>query len=470
MLEQSRARDMLLPIAFFAWLVVSCACLAVDPMLALAVASAPFAAYVLVTKSWMRAAIMVGGGMLVLGSTSDVGPVKVIYAGAMLSCVAISGWRLLKNPPDWTRYFAPLVGWGTALLACLILGTIATPGQDALTVIRQAMFYTMIPLAPIVGIDAGRDIRSRTVLRWVGIIGCVAAAGFAADWLNRRGVSSLSFGRFIVSSPMVAALGFTVALVMIVYARGWARLFWLVPIMVIPAALLVTGTRTNLVVFLAILGVLGTTAKRRIPVRKALLVAVIMVGAVVIMLPIVADHVISQPGFLETRIQALSNVVTGDAHDQSYDARNEQYYYAGQWIAESPLFGKGPGFNPAISLDTPLATVVHLGVVGTVILVGFLGSVLIAARRTGRRYGYSAMHTSSTGIAVVAIAILPFGTPAEDKGFAFMLVLLTMGIAAHVQERVAGAIDPVEENERQPLRRNLSAAYARSSLVPRPPD
>lgn len=458
-------------VAPFIWILASSALLAVDPMLALGAGLAPIAIYLLVAKSWTRVAVMVGGGMLVLGSTSDVGPVKVVYAAAMIACVLISGTRLLISPPQWARTFIPLVGWGAALLVCLVLGTLATSGQDALTIVRQAMFYTMIPLAPIVGIDAGRDLSSRVVMRWIGILGCVAAAGFAADWLNRRGVSSLSFGRFVVSSPMIAALGFSLALVMIVYVRGWARVLWLSPILIIPAALLVTGTRTNLVVFLALLGVLGPSAKRRVPIHKGLLVALFMIGAAVIVLPIVADYVISQPGFLEARIQALLNVVNGSANDLSYEARNEQYYYAAQWISESPWFGKGPGFNPPISLDTPLATVVRLGIVGTTVLVGFLGSVLLTVRKAGKQYGYSVMHTAATGIAVVAVVMLPFGSPVEDKGFAFMLVLLTMGVAAHIQESVVSAPDPFEVKRRQPPVVSPSPAYARSRLLtssPRP--
>lgn len=424
------------------WIVASTVVLAMtDPLIGLSVAVSPLAAYLLIAKSWVRVATVVVGGILVFGSTTDVGAAKVIYAVAFLACAAIASMRLFLNPPTWVSTFRPVFGLGVVLLVCIVLTIIANPGQDVTQVVRQGILYIMIPIAPVIGIDAGRDVSSRVVMGWIGVIGCVAAAGFAADWLDRRGVSSLPFGRFVVSSLVLPALAFALALVRASYARGWARILWLMPIVIIPAAMLVTGTRTNLIVFLAILGVLGTTAKRRVPLGKALGLVAFGAAMIVTALPALATVLVSQPGFMEARIQALLLVLSGNsAADMSYTMRNEQYYYAAQWISEAPLFGKGLGFTAPISLDTPLAIVIRVGIIGTAALALFLLSFMIAARRTAKSYGYTFMHTAVTGIAIVVVANLPFGPVVEDRGFSFMLVLLSMGLSAYVQERVDAAV------------------------------
>lgn len=408
----------------------------VSPAVGLGLAFGPFILYFIVTRSWARVTVVVAGGVLVLGSSNDVGAQKVIYAAAFVLCAVISSCRLLVNPPTWFALFRPVITFGLVVLACLTFSAVANPGADVTTTIRQGIFYVMIPFAPIIGLDAGRDSRARSVMRWIALVGCVAAVGFAADWLNRRGVSSLPIGRFIVSSLMLPTLAFALAVVRVVYARGLPRVMWFIPIVAIPAALLVTGTRTNLIVFLALIGVLGTTSKRRVNVFRMLGLATIAAATIAVVFPLLADAVIAQPGFIETRMQALLSVLDGNAvGDQSYAARNEQYYYAAQWIAEAPWLGKGPGFLPPISLDTPLAVVVRVGVVGTIALGVFLGSLVFASRQSARLHGYTFMHTTLTGVAVVCLANLPFGTVVEDKGFAFMLVLLTMGLGAYAQER-----------------------------------
>jgi hypothetical protein len=426
----------------FFWLVVSVGLLVVNPLVSIGAACAPVAAYILATRSWARVAVVVGGGVLVLGSSSDVGPLKILYAGAFILCAAISSVRLLLMPPTWFTPFRSVIVLGFSILACLLMSTIANPDVDLMTTVRQGIFYIMIPFAPIIGIDAGRDASSRNAMRWIGVIGCIAAVGFAADWLNRRGVSSLPIGRFIVSSLMLPALAFALAAVRAVYARGVARILWLMPIILIPAAMLVTGTRSVLIVFLALIGVLGTEARRRVTLPRMAGLVAISVVTVGVILPLVGSLVISQPGFLENRVQALQVVLDGNGGaDGSYAARNEQYYYAAQWISQGPWFGKGPGFSPPISLDTPLAVVVRIGIVGAVALTLFLASVVVASRKSAQLHGYTFMHTTVTGIGIVILASLPFGAIVEDKGFSFMLLLLTMGLAAYIQERVSGVPD-----------------------------
>jgi hypothetical protein len=415
-------------------------------VIGLALVVAPAAIYFLATRSWLRVAVVVGGGLLVLGATTDVGPSKILYFAAFLFCAVISAYRLTADPPTWIGPFRPVFIIGGVLLACLLLAVIANPVDDLTTVLRTSFLYLMIPIAPIIGIDAGRDAHGRTVMRWIAVIGTIAAIGFAADWLDRRGVSSLSFGRFVVSSLILPALAFALCLVRAAYSRGFARALWLAPVAIIPCAMLATGTRTNLVLFVALLGVLGTAAKLRVTPGKALVVVAVGAALITLIFPPLVNAVIAQPGFIEARMRLVLEAFGGGvASDQSFAMRNEQYFYTAQWISESPWFGKGPGFSPPIPLDTPLAIVLRIGLVGTVALVLFLGSLLLASRTSARQYGYTFMHTTVTGVGIVVIAVLPFGPVVEDRGFAFMLVLLTMGLTACIQNSVDASIrDPLE--------------------------
>ncbi len=90
----------------------------------------------------------------------------------------------------------PLIWFGLAVIAIFGISYLASPaGSDLGTFGRQSIFYLLIVLGPVIGLDSGRDLAPRAVYSVLGVIGVIAALGFAADWLNRRGVTALPFGR-----------------------------------------------------------------------------------------------------------------------------------------------------------------------------------------------------------------------------------------------------------------------------------
>jgi hypothetical protein len=443
-LEISRVRQILASpgvwtvVVCFAWIIVSNFAVVQDATIGILVAVSPLAVVILVSLSWVRVAVVVGGGLLVLGGANEVGAVKIAYAVALLLCAAISAFRLIRDPPIWIKPFLPLMHCGAALLGLLLVGAVAIPGQDAVVIVRQSLVYLILILSPVIGLDAGRDAEPLVVLRWIAIIGCVAAAGFAADWLGRRGVSSLGVGKIVVSSLMLPALAFALGLVRMANERGWLRLMWSIPVVFIPAAMLVTGTRTNLVLFVAIIGVLGSRTKFRVPASRAVAMAVFTTVAVAVVVPFAAQYVIATPGFFESRIQALQMAAqNGIVGDESLAQRYAQNLYVTEAISESPWFGIGLGFIAPISLDTPLAVVARIGILGCLGVLAWLGAAVFAVYRTGKIYGTGYIYTAGTGLIVVFAALSPIGIPTEDKGFGFAMILLFAGVAAVAQKQVS---------------------------------
>ncbi len=339
-----------------AWLVVSIFVLSRDPFLGLGVGLAPIIAYLLIRYATARVLAVTVGGMILLGSSTDLGPNKIIYAAIVVLCAVISGYRLAKNPPPYAWAFRPLIWFGLAVIAIFGISYLASPaGSDLATFGRQSIFYLLIVLGPVIGLDSGRDLAPRTVYAIIGAIGVIAALGFAADWLNRRGVTALPFGRFILSS-LVLGLAFGLALVMVFHARSvMARVLWLIPIIAIPIAMLVTGTRTNLIIFIAIAVVLGSAKKARVPLGRMIVLVIVAGVAGLVLFPIAVSVAVADPNFIANRVTALVSALTGNG-DASQSFREDQAETAAEMISYSPFFGFGLGYAVPFTVDSPLLT------------------------------------------------------------------------------------------------------------------
>ena len=407
-----------------------------DTFLGVAIGVSPLVLWALASHAWVRLAIVVLGGIFVLGSSSEVSALKLVYSGLLVLCSLVSGFRLLRNSPIWIRPFRALVGPGLLLSGVLIVSFFASPdGADVTTFARQAIFYLMLLAAPIVGLDSGRDLSPANVYKIVWLVGLIAAVGFATDWLARRNVSSLELGKFVLASSILPGFAFGLALILLTTASGFLRkLPWLTLVILIPIAMLVTGTRSNLIIFVAAFAIIGALRNKRVPLKRLAvsLSSIAVIGAT--LFPIVASAVISQPGFIENRIQALLSVASGDsANDQSLSGRQLQYELALQIIGRQPLFGQGLGYEIPFTLDTPLLTVVRLGIVGSLVLIAYIVVIALAFRKARLLNGPSVTYTAWWGFVAIAVATIPFGTPFEDRGFGFTILLIFVGVGSELQ-------------------------------------
>ncbi|MDJ0350803.1 hypothetical protein [Cryobacterium sp. PH29-G1] len=410
----------------------------IDPVVGIGVTLSPLLLYAILTRSWARAVAVIGGGMVVLGG-SEIGSSKVIYAVIVLLSTLVSAYRIMTAPPAWAPFFRPLLGLGAAFMLVLVIGALlgVQDGTPFEAVVRQSIFYLLIIAAPLIGIDAGSALKPQTIYAVVWSVGLIAAVGFATDWLTRRGVSSIDVGQFVLSSLVLPAFAFSLALVQATLSAGaWRRVLWVVPLVVIPVALLVTGTRTNLIVFAAVLGVIGTTSKYRVPLRRMFMLVSVCLLAGLSLFPLVVSAVVSRPEFIQQRISYLLQLFSGNlAGDQSYALREQQNTTALRLIEQRPLFGHGVGYGIGQTLDTPLATVVKLGIVGTISLLVFLVVAVVLIEKLGQLHGYSAAQTAVRGLIVVLFLSIPFGTPLEDHGFGFTLLLMFTAVASEMTKR-----------------------------------
>lgn len=403
----------------------------VRPLLGLIVCAGLALILAVLASPLARLGTFVLGGLLVLGSSSDLTMSKVAYAGLLVLVCGISLTNLLRQPPAWFTQARWWLWLGVALVGAMVVSTIAAPVSDPAAVVRQGLFYLLIPIAPLVGVETGRHLSGLATTRFAALCGTLSAIGFGVDWLTRRGVASFDLPYLVLGSTVLAGLGFAVALVMATYTAGSRRVGWGLIAFIIPTAMLVTGTRSNLVLFVVILGLLGPVAKMRLSPARAVGITISVVAALGVLLPLAARYVLSDPTFLERRVFAALQVLSGDAAaDQSFMYRSMQYAYALQQMDARPWLGSGLGWSPPFAMDTPLLTVVKVGVVGTALVVAYLIASMRVISRLGAMHGHSPMHSAARGVAFMVVALVPFGSPLEDRGLSFALALVFAGVAA----------------------------------------
>ncbi|MBA8848155.1 hypothetical protein FHX53_001754 [Yonghaparkia alkaliphila] len=314
---------------------------------------------------------------------------------------------------------------------------------DFTTFARQSIFYLMLVVGPIIALDTGRDITPRLAYALVGVIGTVAAVGFAIDWLSRRGVTALSADRIVVSSLLLPALAFALAVILVSHSTAWSRVAWLTPTVIIPLSMLITGTRTNLVIFGALLAVVGRKSSSRVGTGRLAVTVLVAGGLFLAAFPAIASVALNSPEFIEGRLRSAISVLAGQGQaDQSFVMRAEQYSQGVALFSLSPVLGLGLGYFVPIILDSPLMTLVRLGWLGTLVLLAYFVALCRAVWISARSVTPSPAHTAWWGLVVVGLLSLPFGTPFEDRGLGFAVILALTGVASCLNAAQASAKAP----------------------------
>lgn len=414
------------------------------PVLGLALVLAPLLLSRIVASAPSRLFVVVAGGLLVFQSSDSVGPAKFAYLAAAAVCVAVSGYRLATGSSSAVVSFRPMLAGSAVLVGYLVLNAVVARlhGVAATDWARDAAPYFLLATLPIVGLDAGTDISSRVLERTIGVLGVVAAAGFAVDWLNRRGVSSLGVGRLVLATTTLAALGFSFAMVRA--AGGPQRIRWAAAAVAVLALMLVTGTRTNLVLLAAVIGVVGSRAKSRVSLLRGLTVVAALALAAAAAIPALASRLSDDPQFISRRLEDLRVALSGGS-DQSLAARTFDYRLARAQFDGHAWFGFGAGHlydqpkgPPTVSLDTPWAVLAKFGIVGTALLLWYLLGTVRSMVRARRITGPLSLYVVGRGWLFVLVALAVVIPWTEDKGSALALTLLVAAVAARLREFVAG--------------------------------
>lgn len=447
----ARRRRWLSALLFFCLTAVAGGLVAVKPVILLLLGLGAMVA-VLIARPAGRLVLVIGGGMLVLQSSAGLNGPKVGYFIVLIACIAFAAARapaVLRC--EWGESFRPVVvasAW-LGLYLC-ISSVVAVVHGTALTLwLRDVIGYALVAAVPVLALDFGSHMRPASTVRWTAAFGVIAPIGYASYWLERRGATSLPIGQFMLASFALCIVPFAYALVRSL--NGKRRGKWALLAAFIPIAMIIAGSRSAIVLLVGLFGIAGSRYKGRVSPRRVL--GAVTTGAILwlAILPSLARLTSGSDQFLNTRAaQAVSFLHGG--RDASAENRISEYRLANRMFADNRLFGTGPG--AIYYLDTPLATVAKLGIVGMFLLAGYFWTLLVAFRRVRTRRGWSDVQTAGRVVLVVIIAYVPLAPFIEDKGFSFGLLLLVLMLVA--EARSCEECQPTDW-------RNTSSAYPRPS-------
>ena len=398
------------------------------------------------TKPWFRALFLVFGAFFVFQSSAGLSPQKLGYMGGVGFAALASIYNINKNASaEWRQKVRPAM-FGAGLLAFWIMGptliqSVMVNNVPIAMWARDALTYLLISAGVVVGADAGRFVTARFARLSALAVGLLAAGAFSATWISRRGFGDIEPDGnqgFILGSMVAITLPLALCLVFGLGRKG-VNFWWLLPAPIMLTAVLVTGTRTGFVLSLVLIGIIGAVKKCRVRLSKALLGVGLGAGVIALALPL-AGAWLSSEQFVQQRIDLmLRTIQLGFGQDYSGIIRERARQYCMDIFNESPLMGQGLGIyfpnpNPMsapanFTLDTYAVYPAKFGIIGTAVVVTalLLISWSFMRKQDGR---WLLENTAVRGAFVVWIALLPFGAPTEDKGFALTIALAAMLVCA----------------------------------------
>jgi hypothetical protein len=294
---------------------------------------------------------------------------------------------------------------------------------------------------PIIGIDAGRRFTSQFLIGFAGLVGLIGAFGYACRWMENRHMFDRVQG-FALASGALCAFAFALALVQAVSASH-RRSMWFVAAGVIAGCMVVAGSRSSLILVVAVL--LGLAcgprdAKISTPqILRFTAVAAPALSAIVLVMSWNSEAV-------RVRLALFKRSLSGDfsTDDQSFSQRTLSYEWAHEKWFDHFWFGTGPGHlyptasagmgpKDTFTIDTPLLVLAKFGIVGTTAILAYLVVVFVVVRANLERDA----QIGAVGRAwlIGLMATVPFCAWTEDKGVALALTLLLAMVAAVQSER-----------------------------------
>ena len=186
-----------------------------------------------------------------------------------------------------------------------------------------------------------RHFPEKRFVRLLVSAGLIAAAAFATYWVDQRHIANLPFSRFALSSFLFPAALVAYAVATALQARRH-RGRWVFLAVFGFALLIVTGTRSTLILALAPI-VVVFAARRE---RAARFGRLALVGPVALVLMLAAAYGVltvthASHTVIGNRLTILKH--SGTSSDASYADRQAQAHVAGKVFSAHPVFGAGPG-------------------------------------------------------------------------------------------------------------------------------
>jgi hypothetical protein len=266
------------------------------------------------------------------------------------------------------------------------------------------------------------------------IMGALATLAFTAEFLDRRHYADVGFHRIVFQSVLLPAALFSYATAQ-VFAKSKHRVLWMCLAAAIVACLLVTGTRSVLLLLVGPLALMVAYVTQIFRLLPRLLLY-FGGGAIVLLVAIQAFAFITGTDFERPidRIASISATIAHPISDQSYQERVEQTREGWSAFLDNPLFGVGPGHlfegrSPTdariltFNIDSPAAFPAKFGLVGIgVLLVVVIGYGLFLKGLPLR--AEVASRASLIAYSAVVLAMAALLSPIEDKGLSFGMFFL----------------------------------------------
>jgi O-antigen ligase len=402
-----------------------------------------------------RLLFVVFGTLLTLQSSDSLEPIKLAYLAGVVVSLAGALFALSRSRDRFRRELAMPLLRGSLALSALIgisLFVALDHGVGRTDWLRDIAPYAFFAVAPIFALDAQWAFSRTALVRVLVCAGLLATISFSTYWLEHRHIANLPFSRVALSSFLVPAA-------LVAYAIGAAlhsnrgRVRWLSLAALVFALLVVTGTRSTLILALAPL-VVAIGARRYLSARFFRLVvvvplAILVIAAAAYSVVEVTDASTSRIG---ERITTLKE--SGTADDASYRDRQAQGRVALDVFSSSPVFGGGPGtyFNwtvangekrSAFIIDSPTAYPAKFGMVGLGVLVFLIVSYASFVRSVFRLNHPSPETLALGAYAAMGIAVAFLTNPIEDKGWTLGLMLLLALVLQAAPKRASVRSEPV---------------------------
>jgi len=290
-----------------------------------------------------RAVFLIAGGLLTLQSSQELDLLKLAYlvgvgvafGGALLQL------RVARHAQSY-QFAMPLLRGSVVLIGLVFLSFFVAHLNDTTTTtwLRGAAPYLLFALVPVFAVDVESSFSSRAMKVVLVVGGVVAASSFTIEWLERRNIAELPISRLAFPSFLLAAVLFAYGLSAGLRASS-KRFIWLVLASCVFTSLLLTGTRTTLVLLAAPLGI-ALAGWRHLGSRWLRLV---VLGPAAVALALLVFQSVGNLVDADTEaVGARLQLLRGDlASDQSYLERVTQSEVAWNFFREHPLFGVGPG-------------------------------------------------------------------------------------------------------------------------------
>jgi O-antigen ligase len=425
--------------------------LAVQPMLALLPIGALASAFLLIDG---RARIvLLLGGLFILQRGEELDMSKVAFLG--LFSVAFAGallnLRTMKGSPAY-QLARPLLAASVAFCVLAAL-SLAVAHNNAIPLVggwlRDLAPYLLFAAAPVFALDAQASLPRKRLVALLVCAGLIGAFAFAADWLERRGIGHLGASNVGLATYLLPAALFSYGMSAALHARQGK---WLVASALVLALLLISGTRTNLVLLVAPIAIAFATRRERATrfVRLAFLAPVAAALTVAVGLAIVTLSNLNTQALTE-RLALL--VSSGGSSDYSYIERKRETRAASKVFKSNVVVGSGPGtaFDweradgtevSSFTLDTPLTFPAKFGLVGLAALAFAITRYWSFVRALFRSRRVTIGSLALVGYLAVAAFSIPASSPFEEKGFSFGLVLLLALTLSEANERSTRSSSP----------------------------